>query len=97
MCESPIYGIEGHRFRGGVTNVTSILTSHLYNGVIMAEDKKEEEKFDFTSDGKALGCVSLARARLRGGGDFGIDGHVFYISNYFSPVCGSSRFGSHNW
>ena len=51
---------------GGVTNVTSTLSLPLYNVGVMAEDeqKKEEEKFDFTSEGEAFGYISLDQARV---------------------------------
>ena len=30
----------------------------------MAQDNKDEEKFEFTAEGEALGYISLAQARL---------------------------------
>ena len=49
-----------------MTNVTSTLSLPLANVGVMAQDecKKEEEKFDFTSEGEVLGYISLDQARV---------------------------------
>ena len=45
---------------------SALTTATTSNGVVMVEDEgeKEEEKFDFSPEGEAVGYISLAQARL---------------------------------